>query len=223
MIGREGGTIVGFLDVLKGVKETYDRKIEEERKRSAEIVAQREEFERQLQGTEMIQCIVSHLMEIPGLGESQGSLDSNCRQVIVTEETVTVNNYPDNTFVDSLKWVKVHNNEVEYGIAQQQESYMEHRMSVKMGIVSKSNLMNEYVNQTLSDLRESSDFYCTTLSFDMLGFEDIERNILKSFTNALKNALKEKCQVVTTDVRWNGRCAYVFEMLVSPKKKKSIF
>ena len=36
MIGREGGTIVGFLDVLKGVKETYDRKIEEERKRSAE-------------------------------------------------------------------------------------------------------------------------------------------------------------------------------------------
>ena len=77
---------MGFLDVLKGVKETYDRKIEEERKRSAEIVAQREEFERQLQGTEMIQCIVSHLMEIPGLGESQGSWDSNCRQVIVTEE-----------------------------------------------------------------------------------------------------------------------------------------
>ena len=98
-IEGEGEDFVGFFDKLKNMKDEYDRKEnarqqamaeEHQRRQQAKAEQERALYEK-LENSELISSVVSYLSTVPEFGESQGSQDSNRRQVIIGEKIILLN------------------------------------------------------------------------------------------------------------------------------------
>ena len=124
---------MGFFDKLENMKEEYDRKEnarqqamaeEHQRRQQAKAEQERALYEK-LENSELISSVVSYLSTVPEFGESQGSQDSNRRQVIIGEKIILLNDYPTNTFSDNLKEIKVCGRDVEYQFAQKKANMLD--------------------------------------------------------------------------------------------------
>ena len=94
----------------------------------------------------------------------------------------------------------------------------------KLGSQSIADSHNEALQHELESYREDKNFHSMCVSFELLGYENLTGEVHKPFTIVLRQKLQEQYpHAEFTEVRWNTYCAYVFEMLLQPKKNKSIF
>lgn len=225
---------MGFFDKLKNMKDEYDRKEnarqqamaeEHQRRQQAKEDRERALYEK-LENSELISGIVDHLSTVSGFGESQGSRDSNRRQVIVGEQVILFNNYPSNTFADNLKEINICGEEVEYVFAQKKHNMLDSYISEKVGVQSSVDAHNEALQRELEGYRENKNYTSACESFERMGYEDLTGTLQKPFTVILRRKLQEHYPYAKfTEVRWNTYCAYVFEMLLPPpppKERRSI-
>lgn len=223
---------MGFFDKLKNMKDEYDRKEnarqqamaeEHQRRQQAKAEQERALYEK-LENSELISSVVSYLSTVAEFGESQGSQDSNRRQVIIGEKIILLNDYPTNTFSDNLKEIKVCGRDVEYQFAQKKANMLDSYIAGKLGSQSIADSHNEALQHELESYREDKNFHSMCVSFELLGYENLTGEVHKPFTIVLRQKLQEQYpHAEFTEVRWNTYCAYVFEMLLQPKKNKSIF
>ena len=240
---------MGFFDKLKSMKDDYDRKetarhqaaaeenrkrqqalAEENRKRKqAEEQRERELYEK-LENSELMCEIFDGLVARDGFGESQGSLDTNRRQILVGDSVIMINNYPSNILAEHIEEMGITNGTLTYYIHQKTPGILDEVPSLEAICIgkaenfSRSRLYNTKIKEELERLMENEHLYITMYSLDEHGYEHIDANILKKFATVLHDKLQRMYPYATfTEVWWNTHCAYVFEMLLPPKEKKSIF
>ncbi len=223
---------MGFLDTLKSKKEEYIREenarqqamIEERQRRQQAQEDQERELYEKIANSALIRDLVKESERIPWFAESQGSWDGNRRQVIIAKKAIVINNYLSDAFANRLKEIVVENRDIEYIFEQKKTGMLDSYVSNKLGVQSVADSQNDAFQRELESYRQSENYSAIVTSFEWLGYEDLSGSIHKTFAIILRQKLQEKYpEAIFTEVRWNKYCAYVFELMVEPKERKSIF
>lgn len=230
---------MSVFDVIKGVKTRCDRIAEEKRKleqEKKEREQQRREAEKRceeererttiekLASGELIQAIVSFCAETTWFGESQGSWDSNRRQVIVSGAVVLLNNHDKDVFFKNLEGVSVHNKKVVFNIHQATDSIFSAYAEAKLGMPSGAKETNRIVDEQLDNYWKSDDYELISLTFEDFGYDSIEnKEMIKFFVRALHIELGKKFpNMIFSEPRKNGFGLWAIEANVQKKKRKSL-
>ncbi len=196
---------MGFFGKLKTAKDDYvqkeaarQREMQEnhEKKQKAKEDRERALYQK-LESSELIQDLIDWLSLNGDFGESQGSLDTNRRQILVGYSMIIVNNYPSDILSDRIYRMEIENGKPTYRVNEPGK---------------------------LEGFREDPNLYVEGFSLDKFGYEHIEERMLRPVTTVLRDKLRRKYPRATfTEIRWNQYCAFVFEMILPPKEKRSIF
>lgn len=222
---------MGWFDKIKEVKTQYDNKQKEKRKQEeAQRKKAREEREAketailsQISSSEFMQVIVYNIAEkIPWFFVSQGSWDSNRRQVIVTENSVIVNNHREDTFVRSLESIRIHKDQIEFIFRQEADSVMASNLNKKLGLPSQAEAVNFQNARQLAEYEEG-DYMLEAIPYESIGYDPISDDaMLKRFTSVLREKLqKANPDIPFTEIRRMALRRYCFEITVPKQRGKS--
>lgn len=223
---------MGFFDKLKNMKDEYDRKEnarqqalaeEHQRRQQAKAEQERALYEK-VENSDLIREVLNWITTKEGFEKSQGSLDTNRRQILVGDSLILLNNYPTDILAEHISRMGISNGKPQYWIQQKNTGILDEINSERKGTISRAERYNEKIKQQLETFSQNKYLYVEGYSLDEHGYEHIEESILRKFATVLHNKLQMMYPYATfTEVRWNTYCAYVFEMLLPPKEKKSIF
>ena len=226
----EGGCQMGFFDKIKDVKLQHDAKVEEERQRAREarerIKREEEEKEQRifegLRNSDLMQNVVKILTQEPWLSESQGSWDSNRRQIIVTPEAVSANDYAEDDYFQVLERISASgNNTVSVKISSSRRAEKDGNGKWISEHVPYTDLGMRFANIMHEQYRDGK---CVYVSYEGIGYGEItEEKTLKYFVKVLKSVLEERYpELKFSDIHRNYFGLQAFEMYVPEKRKQSI-
>lgn len=220
---------MGFFDKVKEMKSQYDAKAEEERQRARETLERkkREEEEKEqriingLRNSGLMKTVVNLLTQEVWLSESQGSWDSGRRQIIVTPEAVSANDYAEDDYFQMLEGIyPTGSNTVGVRVsssrhAEQDKSgrWVTKPLGGELGIRYRELMHKRY-----------SDSKAVYISYEGSGYSEIEdKETLKYFMKVLRIVLQEQYPESSfSEIHWNYFELQAFEMYVPEKKKQSI-
>lgn len=211
---------MGIFDALKEMKARYDelaeekKRKEEERIRHAQEEREREKREAEekermildkLASGELMQSLLHECQAISWLGESQGSWDSNRRQFIITPVALVVNNHDQDLIFRCLEEIK---------------STGSHKFSYSLHF-------KDITDRTQMEKYEKLEgFQWTAMFYESYGegYSAItETDTLRYFTMALRREISKQYPTgAVSDMRENNYRFWWFEIVVEPKKQKSV-
>lgn len=223
---------MGFFDKIKDAKQQHDAKAEEERRRAREARerSQREKEEQEqrirdgLRNSALMKYIVAGLINEPWLPESQGSWDSNRRQIIVTPEAVSANDYAEDDYFHVLKEISPGaNNTVSISRAIDR---MAQRDSRSYGGWESISVPFD-IGRQFTDLldKKYQDRNAVYITYEGAGYEKIgDSETLLYFAEALKAEFEVRYPNCTFSrlVHKNYYGLRAFEMYVPEKKKNAL-
>lgn len=223
---------MGLFDTLRKKKEEYDnkkeaewRKEQERRERMRRENAAREKaILEHLESGELMQTIVGSVCATSWFGESQGTWDSNRRQVIVSKIAVILNNHDENTFFTNLEKMSVHNNSVSFDMHVAEDSIFSSYANEKLGLPSNAEAINRNRDMQLSRYQESDDYQLVTYLFESYGYGAIEdKKMLGYFATALHTVLsKQFPDLHFSQPKENQFGFWAFDTMVKGKQQKTI-
>ncbi|MBR3751832.1 MAG: hypothetical protein IKK50_01720 [Ruminiclostridium sp.] len=221
---------MGLFDKIKEAKRQYDVKAEEEQQRAKEAREriQREEEEKVqrivtgLKNNDLMQNIVALVIQQPWFSESQGSWDSNRRQIIVTPEVVSVNDYAQDDYFQVLERMYASdNNTVGIKISTSRrplqdknaEWVSEHVPYPDLGIRFANIVREKYSNGN-----------CAYISYEGIGYSEIaDAETLNWFAKVLQIVLQERYpELKFSGIHRNYFGLQAFEIYLPEKRRQSI-
>lgn len=207
----------------------HDAKVEEERQRREAQERKRREAEEEeqriingLRNSDLMQNVVILLTQEPWLSESQGSWDSNRRQIIVTPEAVSANDYAEDDYFQMLEKISASgNNTVSIKISSSRYAKKDGNGKWISEHVPYTDLGMRFANIMHEQYR---DGMCVYVSYEGIGYGEIaEEETLKYFVKVLKSVLEERYpEMIFSDIHRNYFGLQAFEMYVPEKRKQSI-
>ena len=209
---------MGFFDKLVEMKKEHDRKVEEEKEnaRLRQELKEKEEAEyiQQLEKGELVQGILKVLRDYAWFSESQGSWDSNRREIIITPIALYFDNYDKDVFFRYLCHVEPYGDDsVFYQI--HRENYVSLKNIGGSSFAEKyPTPETRYVDEILEKYRNSNVYQRELIMYQMWEYSPIsDKAKMKKFAIALKNALKkEYVNLFFSDVHENKFGFLMFEM-----------
>ena len=221
---------MGFFGKLKTAKDDYvqreaarQREMQEnhEKKQKAKEDRERALYQK-LESSELIQDLIDWV-SLGNFGESQGNLDTNRRQFLVGYSMIVVNNYPNDILSAHIDWMGIDNGEISYRIHREKPGKL---LGLATGGTAASMEEEWYIKtlRSLEEFKKNPYLYAEAFSLDKFGYEHIEERMLRPVTTVLRDKLRRMYPRATfTEIRWNQYCAFVFEMILPPTEKRSIF
>ena len=227
---------MGILDTLKEMKARYDESVEEKKKREAErIQRERQERERKkreaeekermildkLASGELMQSLLYHCQTISWLGESQGSWDSNRRQFIITPVALIVNNHDTDVMFRCLEEVEaIGGKKFRYSLHREFKPVMDPGGNwIRMP--TSETIENDY---QMEKYENNDGFQWIAIFFETYGYNTItETDTLRHFAMALRREIAKQYPTgMASEMRKNAYGFWWFEIVVEPKKQKSV-
>lgn len=227
---------MGIFDALKEMKARYDelaeekKRKEEERIRHAQEEREREKREAEekermildkLASGELMQSLLHECQAISWLGESQGSWDSNRRQFIITPVALVVNNHDTDVMFRCLEEIEaIGGDRFRYSLHQEFKPVMDPGGNwIRMP--TSETIENNY---QLEKYDKSNEFQWSAILFETYGYSAIvETDTLRHFAMALRREIvKQYPTGIVSEMKRNNYGFWWFEIVVEPKKQKSV-
>lgn len=231
---------MGFFHKIKEMKEQYKaevqeqqqlaRNIQEQRQRKAEeerLRIQREAEEKEqriitgLRNSGLMRHVVELLKEEKWFSNSQGSWDSNRRQIIVTPGVVSANDYGEDDYFQVLERLYT-SGDATVGI---RVSSDRRPRKTSTGRWTTEEIGGELGHRRSELIREKyQDNKSVYVGYESLGYSEItEEETLEYFVKVLRMMLQECYPTLKfSDIHRNYYGLYAFEMFVEEKRMQTL-